>query len=83
MSLWIITNGVVKLTEKPPWVAVVSALIAALGAGAIQTPLLLRVRFYVRDWTERNLSRQSRREAEQDPGRSSSGMLPDGSEPPE
>lgn len=82
-SIWIITNGVVKLMDKPPWVAGLTVLVGALGAGAIQTPLFIRVRRFIKAWTRRNLDRVSRLESSRNPSRSTSGMNEDGTEPHE
>lgn len=80
---YFLADAVVKIMERPWWEAAAAVLIACVGAGVAQTPLLLRVRIYVRNWTKRTLSRQSQIESMKDPHRTSSGMREDGTDPSE
>lgn len=76
-------NGLVQIMNKPPWLVAVTALIALAGSFIAPSILSLRTTAYIQSWTIRNLSRQSKIEKELDPGRSSSRLRRDGSDPRE
>jgi len=81
VSVWKIVDGVVKLLDKPPWVTVLTSLIAVLSVACVQTPLLYHVSRSVRKFTRRAVSRNSELEALLDPNRTSSGLTSEGEDP--
>lgn len=83
VATWIVADAVVKLMDEPPWLTALSCVIAAVLGGTVQTPLMVGAFRYIQGWTRRNIARQSRFEAEVDPGRTTSGMNDDGTDPAE
>lgn len=82
VCVWKISDAAVELLAKPPWVSVVAAIIAALGSGLIQVPILWRIRVRVRRFTSEVVSRNRTLEQLENPERSSSDLMPDGTDPP-
>jgi len=76
--VWKIVDGLVKLLDKPPWVTALTAFLAVLGATVVQTPLLYRVTVYVRRFTRRAVSWNSKLEELIDKTRTSSGLTDEG-----
>ncbi len=82
LCVWKIADCVVKLKDEPPSVKITLAILAALTALVSQTPLLWRVVVRVRRFTRDTVGRLTRLEQAEDPGRTSSDLLPDGTDPP-
>lgn len=81
--VYIGAGAVVKLMDKPPWLAALSAVLAVIGAGGVQTPIIIRYRKYIQDWTRKNLTLIAQMQSRQDPRRTSSGLQEDGTDPTE
>jgi hypothetical protein len=81
VCVWKISDAVVKIMDKPPWLVALTTIIAVLLSGFVQTPVLYGVLTYVRKWTRETLARQSQAEQAIDPERSSSGLTHEGGDP--
>jgi hypothetical protein len=79
-SLGLIAWAAVRMTEKPPWLVLALAILAASSG---PTALLLYTVRYVRRWTRDHMGRTAELERIIDPARTTSSLNPDGTDPPE
>ena len=83
VCVWKISDSIVRLKDEKPSVKITLAILAAVTAWGSQTPLLWRVVVRVRRFTRETIGRLTRIEQTVDPQRTSSDLLPDGTDPPE
>lgn len=79
-SIGIIAWAAVRIMERPAWLVFALAVLAALSG---PTGLLVLGVRYVKRWTRRHVTRQAQLERQVDPGRTSSNLNPDGTDPSE
>lgn len=82
VCVWKISDAVVDLMDKPPWLVALSTLLSVFGAAFAQTPTFWFVFYRVRKFTRETVSRRSEIEASIDPERTSSDLREDGTDPP-
>jgi hypothetical protein len=63
--------------DKPPWL---TAVLVLFGTSGPVTILFRSIMKFWRRWTKQNLAPRSEDEAQLDPGRTSSGLLEDGTD---
>ena len=80
--VWRMTECIVKLKDEPPSVKITLAILAGITAWGSQTPIFWRVMVAVRRFTRETIPRLTALEQLNDPGRTSSDLLPDGTDPP-
>lgn len=84
LSIAMIIYAVIKISEKTWWEMLFAIVLAALGiAAGGQSLLFWRINVRIRRYTASNQGRVADLEKAKDPDRSSSALLPDGTNPPE
>ena len=81
-GLWVTFDGLTKLLERPAWLQALMYILAFLAGGSPPGLALWRAIRFVRKWTRENVARLSTLERLADPERSSSGLTPEGQDPP-
>jgi hypothetical protein len=75
-------DGLTALLDRPAWLQALMYVLAFIAGGSPPAFALWRALRFVRKWTRENLSRSSTLEKLVDPARSSSGLTPEGQDPP-
>ncbi len=81
-SIWIIKNGIVELANESPWVQALKLICSVLIAQGPFAVVFYRYRRAIRKYTQEVTSRLAALERKEDPERTSSSLLEDGTDPP-
>jgi hypothetical protein len=81
--VWKISDAVVIIMQKPPWLVALSTVISVLFMTGVQSTVFWRVVVYIRKWTKTHIARESRLEQLLDRNRTSSGLTSEGGDPEE
>jgi hypothetical protein len=81
VCVWKISDAVVKIMEKPPWLVALSTILSIFFAAGIQSPLFYGVVMFIKKWTREHVARESRLEELIDKNRASSGLTTEGTDP--